>query len=183
MPRKKKSLTPNDSSNKSKTLKKKLPVKKNHEVDKKTVAKKNDTEQKNKTLKSQKHQDSASPLPLKQRKNKKTTSQTQNKEILESKLKLEHDESSNLTYEEPTDGGKTQQNGTEKVTRLTQKWMNLYRRSKNIKSVPYSMRNQYEAKTAIHHKILGWGYILANKNDRLEVLFKDGVRYLISNYC
>ncbi|MCB0362371.1 MAG: hypothetical protein KDD35_06600 [Bdellovibrionales bacterium] len=70
----------------------------------------------------------------------------------------------------------------EKLGKLAQKWMTLYRRAKNVKAVPYSMRAQYEAKTAIQHKVLGWGYILANKNDRLEVLFKDGVRYLISNY-
>jgi hypothetical protein len=44
------------------------------------------------------------------------------------------------------------------------------------------MRGSFEERTAIVHKVLGWGYILANRNDRLEVLFKDGIKYLISNY-
>lgn len=77
---------------------------------------------------------------------------------------------------------KTQAAAMEKLGKMTQKWMALYRRAKTIKSSPYSMRSTYEAKTAIEHKILGWGYILTNKNDRLEVLFKDGVKFLISNY-
>lgn len=81
-----------------------------------------------------------------------------------------------------TRSGSGQVVAMEKLGRLAQKWMTLYRRSKNMKAIPYNMRGEYEAKTAIEHKVLGWGYILANKNDRLEVLFKDGVRYLISNY-
>ena len=44
------------------------------------------------------------------------------------------------------------------------------------------MKAVFEEKTAILHKVLGWGYILSNRNDRLEVLFKDGIKYLISNY-
>jgi hypothetical protein len=32
------------------------------------------------------------------------------------------------------------------------------------------------------HKVLGWGFVLSNLNDRLEVLFKDGIKVLISNY-
>ena len=31
-------------------------------------------------------------------------------------------------------------------------------------------------------KVLGWGFILKNDNDRLEVLFETGIRMLISNY-
>lgn len=46
----------------------------------------------------------------------------------------------------------------------------------------YDMKKTFEPKTAIEHKTLGWGYILENRNDRLEVLFKDGIRFLISNY-
>lgn len=78
--------------------------------------------------------------------------------------------------------GRSKSQASEKLGRLAQKWTSLNRKAKDIESAPYSMRGTYEAKTAIHHKVLGWGYILANKNDRLEVLFKDGVRYLISNY-
>ncbi len=65
---------------------------------------------------------------------------------------------------------------------LAQKWATLFKKSEQIESKPYSMKAAFEEKTAIVHKVLGWGYILANRNDRLEVLFKDGIKYLISNY-
>lgn len=62
------------------------------------------------------------------------------------------------------------------------KWITLFEKSKGKAATPYDMKMQYEPKTAIEHKVLGWGYILSNRNDRLEVIFKDGIRYLISNY-
>jgi hypothetical protein len=70
----------------------------------------------------------------------------------------------------------------EAVSQLAQKWAVLYKKADQIEAKPYNMRNVFEEKTAIVHKLLGWGYILANRNDRLEVLFKDGIKYLISNY-
>ena len=69
----------------------------------------------------------------------------------------------------------------DKPSQLGQKWSSLYRKTQE-QATPYNMRQAYEAKTPIMHKLLGWGYIMTNKNDRLEVLFKDGIRYLISNY-
>lgn len=65
---------------------------------------------------------------------------------------------------------------------LVQKWNSLFKKADQIESKPYNMRGIFEEKTAITHKVLGWGYILANRNDRLEVLFKDGIKFLISNY-
>lgn len=70
----------------------------------------------------------------------------------------------------------------EAASALAQKWANLFKKSSQIEAKPYNMKNTFEEKTAIVHKVLGWGYILANRNDRLEVLFKDGIKYLISNY-
>lgn len=70
----------------------------------------------------------------------------------------------------------------ESAAALAQKWANLYKKSEQIESKPYNMKAVFEEKTAIVHKVLGWGYILTNRNDRLEVLFKDGIKYLISNY-
>lgn len=70
----------------------------------------------------------------------------------------------------------------EALSALTQKWANLYKKADQIEAKAYNMKAVFEEKTAITHKVLGWGYILANRNDRLEVLFKDGIRYLISNY-
>lgn len=95
---------------------------------------------------------------------------------------LENETQVNAEVEVAGKGGRSKSHASEKLGRLAQKWTSLNRKAKDIESAPYSMRGTYEAKTAIHHKVLGWGYILANKNDRLEVLFKDGVRYLISNY-
>jgi hypothetical protein len=65
---------------------------------------------------------------------------------------------------------------------MAQKWTQLFKKAETIESKPYNMKASYAEKTAIVHKVLGWGYIMANRNDRLEVLFKDGIKYLISNY-
>lgn len=67
---------------------------------------------------------------------------------------------------------------------LVKKWSSLLKKSesKGLKASNYNMSKSYEAQTPIQHKVLGWGYILNNVNDRLEVLFKDGIKYLISNY-
>jgi hypothetical protein len=73
-------------------------------------------------------------------------------------------------------------NPNEAASALVQKWNTLFKKAEQIDSKPYNMRAVFEEKTAIVHKLLGWGYILANRNDRLEVLFKDGIKYLISNY-
>ncbi len=70
----------------------------------------------------------------------------------------------------------------ERLTQMGQKWAALYRKAQAIKPKPYSMKSSFDPKTPIVHKSLGWGYVLANKNDRLEVLFQDGIRFLISNY-
>lgn len=68
------------------------------------------------------------------------------------------------------------------INKMTQKWNALYRKAKDVDAAPYSMKKTFAPKTPIVHKVLGWGYVLANRNDRLEVLFKDGIKYLISNY-
>ncbi len=70
----------------------------------------------------------------------------------------------------------------DKLADLGAQWNALYERSKELEAIPYKMSNSYEARTAIMHKVLGWGYVLSSQNDRLEVLFKDGIKMLISNY-
>lgn len=70
----------------------------------------------------------------------------------------------------------------EAASALAAKWATLYKKAEQIDAKPYNMKGVFEEKTAITHKVLGWGYILANRNDRLEVLFKDGIKHLISNY-
>ncbi|MFS4460967.1 hypothetical protein [Bdellovibrio sp. HCB2-146] len=61
------------------------------------------------------------------------------------------------------------------------RWAELHEKYKSVKANAYSIGGQFEAKTPISHKIFGWGFILSNEYDRLEVLFEDGKRMLISN--
>ncbi|NUM58915.1 MAG: hypothetical protein HUU56_09810 [Bdellovibrionaceae bacterium] len=62
------------------------------------------------------------------------------------------------------------------------KWSDLFEKFKAVKPITYNMREVFEANQPIQHKVLGWGWILSNENDRLEVLFKEGKKILISNY-
>ena len=61
-------------------------------------------------------------------------------------------------------------------------WQVLFDKAKGIKPLPYKMSDNFEARTPLLHKVLGWGYVLSSQNNRLEVLFKDGVKVLIANY-
>ncbi len=68
------------------------------------------------------------------------------------------------------------------LDQLTKKWGLLQQRAKKLEVRDYNMRMEFEELTPIRHKTMGWGFILRNINDRLEVLFEDGIKYLISNY-
>lgn len=61
------------------------------------------------------------------------------------------------------------------------KWHEMHEKYKGVKAPLYTISAQFEAKTPIQHKIFGWGYVLSNEYDRLEVIFEDGKRMLISN--
>lgn len=62
------------------------------------------------------------------------------------------------------------------------KWAELYKKYGKDKAVPYKMSDKFATMLPMQHKVLGWGFILTNENDRLEVLFETGIRMLISNY-
>lgn len=62
------------------------------------------------------------------------------------------------------------------------KWIDLKEKYSGEKAATYSMSSVYEANKPLQHKVLGWGYILNVQNDRLEVLFENGPKMLISNY-
>lgn len=70
----------------------------------------------------------------------------------------------------------------EALNEETKKWLELKEKHGKDKASHYSMSSSFEALTPIQHKVLGWGYILTNNNDRLEVLFETGKKVLISNY-
>lgn len=65
---------------------------------------------------------------------------------------------------------------------LEAQWMQIKEKNKALKAMPYKMSESFEARTPILHKVLGWGFIISNQNDRLEVLFQQGIKFLISNY-
>lgn len=62
------------------------------------------------------------------------------------------------------------------------KWQELNKRHGKDKAEAYKMTATFEALKPIQHKVLGWGFVLTNENDRLEVLFENGIKMLISNY-
>lgn len=62
------------------------------------------------------------------------------------------------------------------------KWSELNKKFGKDKALPYKMTESYPSLVPIQHKVLGWGFILTNENNRLEVLFENGIRMLISNY-
>lgn len=62
------------------------------------------------------------------------------------------------------------------------KWQELYKRHGKDKALSYKMTDSFDAMKPLQHKVLGWGFILSNENNRLEVLFENGIKMLISNY-
>ncbi len=62
------------------------------------------------------------------------------------------------------------------------KWQELNKRHGKDKAATYKMTDTFEALKPVQHKLLGWGFVLNNDNDRLEVLFENGIKMLISNY-
>ena len=61
------------------------------------------------------------------------------------------------------------------------KWQALHNKHQNSSAPTYKISGVYQAKTSIMHRKFGWGYILSVKNDRLEVIFKEDVKFLVSN--
>ena len=70
----------------------------------------------------------------------------------------------------------------DRTAEIGPQWERIHDACKGLKPEPYKMSENFEAKTAITHKVLGWGYVLTSQNNRLEVIFKDGIKVLIANY-
>ena len=68
------------------------------------------------------------------------------------------------------------------VAESTAQWSELHQKHSSEKPQVYDMKAQFEAHRPLQHKVLGWGWIMSVENDRLEVIFQDGKRMLISNY-
>lgn len=69
-----------------------------------------------------------------------------------------------------------------KAMLMLKKWTSLQKKHGKTEPKSYNMREEYSERTPIQHKIHGWGFIISNTNDRLEVLFESGIKTLISNH-
>lgn len=112
---------------------------------------------------------------IKNEESKKTLEKPQKKTELSI---LAHGPKASKTEEKPSKGVAAKKGSSEDEAR----WQELYEKHKSEKVQTYNMRGTFEAQRPLNHKILGWGWILSNENDRLEVLFKEGKKILISNY-
>lgn len=61
-------------------------------------------------------------------------------------------------------------------------WQALHSEYKNLKAASYDMSRTFSINTPIKHKKFGWGFILSVKYNRLDVLFKEGHKVLISDF-
>lgn len=103
----------------------------------------------------------------------KTSKATKQKNEAAKVIKIE-----SAAEEVPSKRAKKYEGATEEESR----WLELQDKHRNIKALPYKMSGSYLEKTPIEHKVLGWGFVLSVINDRLEVLFRSGIKHLISNY-
>jgi len=77
---------------------------------------------------------------------------------------------------------KAEREATEEAERLRDKWQELHTLSEGQPAKKYKIVDSYESNSALDHAKLGWGYVLTSQNNRLEVLFEDGIKILVSNY-
>ena len=61
-------------------------------------------------------------------------------------------------------------------------WEASLKKYKDTKAVPYDMKKTYAKETILKHRDFGWGFVISESNYRLEVLFEQGRKTLISNY-
>lgn len=76
---------------------------------------------------------------------------------------------------------KTESMDSSQMTEEQKKWYGYYTQYGAGSAEKYTISKQFEAHKPLEHPLFGWGYILSNEYDRLEVLFKDGKKTLISN--
>lgn len=77
---------------------------------------------------------------------------------------------------------KAEREAQEEKQRLLEKWQELHELSEGQPAKKYVISDSYEANTSLDHSKLGWGYVLTSQNNRLEVLFEEGIKVLVSNY-
>lgn len=77
---------------------------------------------------------------------------------------------------------KAEREAAEEAARLKEKWEELNQLSEGQASKKYILTSEFPPNTGLDHPKFGWGYVLSSHNNRLEVLFHEGIKVLISNY-
>ena len=77
---------------------------------------------------------------------------------------------------------KAEREAMEEAERLRDKWQELHTLSEGQPAKKYKITDSYESNSSLDHAKLGWGYVLTSQNNRLEVLFEEGIKVLVSNY-
>ena len=77
---------------------------------------------------------------------------------------------------------KAEREAKEEADRLKEKWSELNSLSEGQPAKKYKLSEDFEPNMAIDHPKMGWGYVLSSQNNRIEVLFEEGIKVLISNY-
>ncbi len=79
------------------------------------------------------------------------------------------------------DGSGRSANRNLKIDGTVEDWRKLQAKFQDEKAQAYSIKGNFEALRPLQHKTFGWGWVMSNENDRLEVLFEIGKKVLISN--
>ncbi len=84
---------------------------------------------------------------------------------------------------EPKEKAETSGKGSKamKIEGTPEEWRKLQAKFVKDDAQTYDIKGHFEATRPLQHKVFGWGWVISNENDRLEVLFQDGKRVLISN--
>ena len=67
-------------------------------------------------------------------------------------------------------------------TEESKQWEKLTAKYKDEKATAYDMTKTFKSVSVIKHKEFGLGFVVSQYNHRLKVLFKEGMKILISNY-
>lgn len=119
------------------------------------------------------------------KKTAKSATEAENSEATDVSVESEKDTPKTLSKKKPERKKrltKAEREAQEERERLKEKWHELFALSEGQEVRKYVMSETFEANTAIEHVSMGWGYILSSQSNRLEVLFEEGIKMLVSNY-
>lgn len=179
----------NKKTTKKKAVKKKTSKKANLKkikkaaTKKKKIAKKVATKAKNTTVKKK----SSKKVKTKSTRKTSQTPQTKTGKVTENeseKLKksLKKAKQDKITNEllEPGIITSSQIRSVERLIRQDRPWQDFQKYLTN--PIKYNMVQQYQEKMVIDHKTMGIGFIVSVENNRMKVLFSEGMKNLIMNY-